>query len=539
MSFLSAALGNRVSGFEAAFGNQDITSGAMKQAIRVWFDLYFSDSATDEEDRCQRLPYVVVNKLYKAVFSEYEADATGPKADFMGRTLRNLNEVKKKAMQFALVGGECFLKPVPAVGCFEFAVVRRDCYLALSRDGKGRPTSVGCAERSAVSGFYYTLLEKRAVGADGRLTIENRLYKSNDKSVLGGPVPLSALAQYAALEPRTTLELPCGLGMALLKTPMENCVDGSDDGVAVYAPAVGLIHNINRNERQINDEFENGASRIIASSDLMDKDERGNRKLTEKQFVGVDDDPDRVGITIFSPSLREQSYLARKQEYLRNIETQIGLKRGILSEIEAVERTATEITSSAGDYNLTILDFQQMWEFSTREVLGICDTLGRMYQMCGTEPFDPEKDVVIGWGDGVLFNRDKAWAERKEQVASGILKPELALAWYYDLPHDTPKDLAKIRADYMPELESMLADDIPLSGGDQYKSAPESSAGDVVEAAEDVAGKTLNGAQTQSLVAVIAQVQANQLTVGQAVNIIAVAIGISKEEARKIIEGAD
>lgn len=456
MSFISAAFGNQISGFEEAFGNKDITSGAMKTAIRTWFDLYFSDAKTDEEDRCQRLPYVVVNKLYKAAFSEYEAEA---KTDFMARTLQNLNEVKKKAMQLALVGGECLLKPVPADKCFEFTLVRRDCYLVLSRDGKGRPTSIGCAERSIENGLYFTLLEKRTVGIDGRLTIESRLYKSNDKTVLGSLVPLAALERYAKLEPTNTLELPCGLGMALLRTPMENCVDGSDDGVAVYAPAVGLIRNINRNEQQINDEFDNGASRLIASADLMEKDEKGNRKLTEKQFVGIDDDPDRVGITIFSPAFREQSYLSRKQEYLRNIETQIGIKRGILSEIEAVERTATEITSSAGDYNLTIIDFQQMWEGAAREALSICGTLGRMYKLCGNEKFDPQKDLIIDWGDGVLYDRDKAWAERKEQVASGMLKPELALAWYYNLPHDTPDDLAKIRGDYMPELES-------LTGGD-------------------------------------------------------------------------
>lgn len=47
----------------------------------------------------------------------------------------------------------------------------------------------------------------------------------------------------------------------------------------------------------------------------------------------------------------------------------------------------------------------------------------------------------------------------------------------------------------------------------------------------------MNGAQTQSLIAVIAQYTAGQLTIGQAVNIIATAIGISKEEAQKIIDG--
>ena len=45
----------------------------------------------------------------------------------------------KTAMQYALVGGECLLKPVPRDGAFDFAAIRRDCYVPLARDARGRP----------------------------------------------------------------------------------------------------------------------------------------------------------------------------------------------------------------------------------------------------------------------------------------------------------------------------------------------------------------------------------------------------------------
>ena len=61
---------------------------------------------------------------------------------------------------------------------------------------------------------------------------------------------------------------------------------------------------------------------------------------------------------------------------------------------------------------------------------------------------------------------------------------------------------------------------------------------DIVEAAEDVAGKTLNGAQTQSLITVVSQYAAGALSLGQAVNIIAISIGVSKEDAKNLLEGA-
>lgn len=47
----------------------------------------------------------------------------------------------------------------------------------------------------------------------------------------------------------------------------------------------------------------------------------------------------------------------------------------------------------------------------------------------------------------------------------------------------------------------------------------------------------MNGAQTQSLIAIMSQYTAGELTEGQAINLIATAIGIEKKEARKILNG--
>ena len=53
-----------------------------------------------------------------------------------------------------------------------------------------------------------------------------------------------------------------GVGLAALRTPLLNCVDGGPDAVAVYAPAAGLMHSAARLEYQMRQEFENGASRV-------------------------------------------------------------------------------------------------------------------------------------------------------------------------------------------------------------------------------------------------------------------------------------
>ncbi len=425
--------------YQQAFGAADITGAAMTAAIREWFDLYYRDRVTNGEDPCQRIACTVVSKLVRTVFAEYAA--RGDTA-FANHVLQALDKVKSLAVQLALVGGECYLKPWVRGGSFGFTLLPRNQVLIFGRDAVGCPTDVGTAEHSTLGSAYYTLLERRTVDEKGYLTIKNRLFCSYNQGVLGKEVALSSHPDYAALAPVYTFEKPLGLGLVRLCAPMLNCVDSSFAGVSVYAPAVGLIHAIDRNEFLLNGEFERGQSRVFASADLLDK---GN-SLTHNLFVGLDDDPERVGITLFSPQLREQSFLARKQEYLRNVESVIGLKRGLLSDANVEERTATEIASSQGEHALTVLDFQRMWQQAAQETLALCVLLGRLYGLPGVA----DSRLSIDWGNGVLHDEEKRWEDYKDMVARGLIRPEIALGWRFGMPTETQADMEAIRKRFMP-----------------------------------------------------------------------------------------
>lgn len=428
---------------QEAFGAADKTTAAMRQALSQWQELYYRDTAADGEDPCQRIAYTVVSKLVRTVFSEYIASGD---TLFARQVLEALDKQKETAVQLALVGGACYLKPWIREQAIGFTLIPRERILIFARDPDGIPTDVGTMERSTKGSAYYTLLERRTVDEKGLLTIENRLYRAYNADTLGQQVPLATLPQYEDLPIRYTFEAPVGsVGLVQLKTPMLNCVDGSSDGVSVYAAAAGLIHAIDRNEYQLMGEFDRGQSRVFASSDLLDE----NRQLSHDLFVGLDDGPEQVGLTVFSPALREQSFLSRKQEYLRNVESVIGLKRGMLSDANISERTATEISASQSEHSLTVMDFQAMWERAVRQAVSLCVVLGALYGVPGAQA----GSVSIDWGNGVLYDEDKLWQEYKDMVSGGLLRPEIALGWRFGMPTDTPEQLAAIRKKYMPEVK--------------------------------------------------------------------------------------
>lgn len=187
---------------EQAFGRGDVTSARMQAAIREWLNLYYGTQSPGE-DAADRLAVLVVSKLCRTVFAEYESRT----AEALAPSLQALDAVRVQAMQYALVGGECLLKPVLHGRGFDFVPIRRDCYAPLGRDAHGALTGVGTMEVLRHDGRGYLLLERRTAGADG-LTIETRLFELAGEA-LGRELPLATLPATAQLQP--SLLLPgCG-----------------------------------------------------------------------------------------------------------------------------------------------------------------------------------------------------------------------------------------------------------------------------------------------------------------------------------------
>lgn len=426
--------------YQQAFGTADKTGSAMRKALQGWFAAYYEAAATKESDPCQRIAYTVVSKIVKAVFSEYRASAADKAA---AQAVSRLEEKKKEALQLALVGGECYIKPWVCNDGFQFTLIPRDRALIFARDDRGEPTDMGTVQQLTQGNEYFTLLERRRLDSQGYLVLENRLFSSKNAENLGNQVPLSAVKEFALLPESCRFPVPLGgLGIVRMKTPILNCVDGSREGVAVFAPAMGLIRRIDENEAQLCGEFSRGESRIIASADLLQKD----TGLADHLFVGLDDDPEQVGITVFSPQLRQASYLERKQEYLRNIESIVGLRRGMLSDANVEERTATEIASTAGDFNLTVMEFQSMWEQTLGSTLVLCKALAALYAMTPIR----DASVTVDWGNSTLYDEDKLWQDYRQMVMDGLLAPEVALGWRFGVPSETEEERKAIRQKYMP-----------------------------------------------------------------------------------------
>lgn len=349
--------------YSDAFGASDGSSPKMKRGILEWLGLYYG-----AQQKLQ-IPYTIVRKLISGVFCEYSAPGLSALP-------------AREAIELALICGESYLKPIPG----GWMPVSRGSILVFSRDMWGEPTDVGLMEKTTLGRHKFTLLERRTLSPDGTLTIVNRLFRSQG-SGLGREVSLKSHPAYRDLPGKYVYpQAMDSVGLVRLRLPMTNCIDGSSEGVSIYAPAARLIAALEENEAQLDGEFRNGRSRLVVSRDLLDAGQ-----LKDTVFVALDESPETVGITVFSPELRQKSYLERQQAYLRSVENIIGLRRGLLSQVEEIDRTATEITCSEGDYMATLMGLRQVWQQAAEKA-------SRLQEQLTGSGFDTH----ISWGDGVL-----------------------------------------------------------------------------------------------------------------------------------------
>ena len=95
---------------------------------------------------------------------------------------------------------------------------------------------------------------------------------------------------------------------------------------------------------------------------------------------------------------------------------------------------------------VTVIELQKMWEEAQKSTLALCGKLSALYQL----PYPEEMEVSVDWGNSTLYDEDKIWEEYRQMVSMGLIAPEVALGWRFNLPATTEEERQIIRQRYMP-----------------------------------------------------------------------------------------
>lgn len=515
-------------------------SDKMAAAIDLWTRCYKNhppwryDENGKEKVKTLNLPAIIASELSRLVTTELETSVENKTLDEAYQTVvRDL----RHCCELGCAGGGLAFKPVPENGRISVDYVSAESFFPTDYDTNGDITGAIFVDKLTKGDIIYTKLEQHRL--EGNLyTIRNYAFKNEtqDPDVtedLGRPIALADVPEWAAVEEEKVIAPVLAPLFAYFKMPGTNPIDKTSPlGVSCFAKALEQIEQADRQYDRLLWEYEGSELAIDVDMTWFKQDKTTGfwelPKGKDRLFRMHNMDDGDTKYNIFSPAIRDASLFNGLNNLLKRIEFNCGLSYGTISDPQNVDKTATEIISSKQRLYSTVKDIQ----------LGLEDALQQLvYAMSvwmnlsgQTVPVGPE--VTFNWDDSIVIDKQAELLAMQQDVASGILKPEIYLAKKYGV---TEKEALKMMPDTEESIDTGLSVSDPNSGGntDEIKHSDE------VEAAEEIAGKTLNGAQTQSLLGIIGQYSKGELTLGQAINLISVAIGISKEEAKKIIEGSE
>lgn len=388
-------------------------------------------------------------------------------------------------------------------------------------------------------GFFYTLFERHSFSDDGYTEVEHRLYKSSQRNSIGKPCELSEL--FPGVDETVTYKTSEPM-LRYFKPDVSNNIDRCCPlGVSVFSSATDTLKALDVAFDSFGREFTLGKKRIIVPSSCIQTvvdPETGNLRkyfdADDEAFIALKCDEERdLKITDNTVELRIEEHVAAINALLNILCFQTGLSSGTFSfEGSQGLKTATEVISAdsktartaKGNKNLVA----ELIEGIVRSIIAVGIEMGDL-------PESGDYGILITMPDGVVIDDNTKIDNNIKLVQSGL---KSKLAAIMDV-QNCDEEAAKKELDRIAKENQMSADMTDLLTIGDGETASEPTESEVIESAEDAAGKTLNGAQTQSLISVIAQYQSGALGLGQAVNIISVAIGVSKDEAKKIIEGAE
>lgn len=412
-----------------AFGIKMIMSKSMLDKIEKWNNMYKGEAEWIDNDSVfsLRLEQGIVKEFANVALNEMTTKVTNEKLHKIYiKSIRNLNE----ELQNGLALGSFIIKPL---GGDKVEYISADRFFPVEFNSEGRLTKViFSATKKVADNKYYHRLEYHCLDQRG-LNIINKAFYSTSMTELGKEVSLNDIEEWSNLK-----EVVCYPGMQSVdfgyyRNPIKNSIDGSYCGVSIYDSATDKIKKTDIQFGRLDWEFESGERAINVDITALTpvpilgskgKTKYEMPKLNKRLYKGLNLESKNGGLyQEYSPSFRDSNLINGLEEYKRNIEFDVGLSYGDLSNPQAVEKSATEVKASKKRKYNTVKAIQK----NLKDCLSDLVYSLAFYNGLVTSGYE----FICDFKDSILVDEETERQQDRQDVAMGVLRlEEYRSKWY-------------------------------------------------------------------------------------------------------------
>lgn len=413
-------------------------SDEMLERMNLWAVMYRGQapwckdpivSLRKERGICQEFSNVVLNEMEAKV--SVEALDT-----IFKNAIRDLNE----NLQSGLALGSFVIKPL---GGNKVEYITADRFIPIEFDARGRLVNVVFVQvkKLADDDFYHRFEHHDFDAETGTLTITNTAFHSESEESIGRRIDLKDVDEWRSLPESMTyvgLEKP---DFGYYRNPIKNEIDGSFCGVSIFDSAINQLRNVDIQGARLDWEFKSGERAInvdIAAltprrDPMTGKVVHEMPELDKKLYKGLNLTNDEL-YKEWSPEFRDVNIINGLNAYLRQVEFNVCLSYGDLSDVSDVEKTASEVrVAKKRKYNMVGAIQENLKECLEDLVYGLA-----FYNSMLRSGYE----FLCAFHDSILVDEETERQQDRQDVSMGVMSQlEYRMKWYNEDEATAKKNL--------------------------------------------------------------------------------------------------
>lgn len=254
-------------------------------------------------------------------------------------------------------------------------------------------------------------------------SVKNGVYTIRNKATKDGEeIAITDVPRWADIAPEVSIAGVERLPIGIFRCPTANRRPDDITGVPITFGCDATLGKIATTLEDIETEYKRKKVRVMADRTLLNTmyDSNGNvikQDMDDSLFLRLQNS-DTFDIDVFDPAIRESSYYAKLQQHFAFLEKEIGVSRGILTDSESQNATATEIRRAMYSTFCMLDDIHREYEKYLDALMYGINVLCNFYGIEQDTPYS----ISYDWSYALLEDSAATWAQKLQAVSVGAEK---------------------------------------------------------------------------------------------------------------------
>lgn len=351
---------------------------------------------------------IFANKFANYTMSDSSIDIVGDnkRAKILGKVIKQLKRKMKKVITRMIGIGGVLVIPYVKNSKLYFNIVSQSRLIINQKIGEDIIDCTVMAEHIVrdQKNYYrwhdYTL-------QNGNLYIRYRATMENS------PIDLASISEWANIKDVAISNVE-HMPFMFIKSPIDNRRDDDSYGVPITYGCDKQIFKIKKTLEQIEREYDLKEVFVGADVNMFN----GPNGLPKNGIYKKIDAGEDSFWEVFDPAYRDEPLFRKLKEQFALLEKMIGTSKGILTDLETSNATATEIKKMLKDSFDIVDDIRDNLEEGLEQFLYACDVLANYY---GLSP-QGEYELSTDWSYDLLEDPQQTYNQMLQGESRGVIK---------------------------------------------------------------------------------------------------------------------